>query len=292
MAEKKKRTTMSVAEMRRILGLGKTDSYWLIHKECFKTVLINGKMRVDISSFEKWYANQVKHKKVDGPPPGEELKVRSYSPREAAAILGIDESSFYYLIKRDHIPTILVDAWIRIPKEAFDTWYKSQRKHRTAEDKERDRELEESTLTMPEMAKELGITRSNVYSILKGKRNQGKFEIVTVADKKRITKESFEKWYAGQDRYIKVSDRPAEEQKKIEWKKKVKKKPRLIVDPEKSLYSVQETAVLLDITVKEVYEQIRCGNLEVMRLGNKFRIRRDDINWWLVQHKQELESEE
>ena len=292
MAEKKKRTTMSVAEMRRILGLGKTDSYWLIHKECFKTVLINGKMRVDISSFEKWYANQVKHKKVDGPPPGEELKVRSYSPREAAAILGIDESSFYYLIKRDHIPTILVDAWIRIPKEAFDTWYKSQRKHRTAEDKERDRELEESTLTMPEMAKELGITRSNVYSILKGKRNQGKFEIVTVADKKRITKESFEKWYAGQDRYIKVSDRPAEEQKKIEWKKKVKKKPRLIVDPEKSSYSVQETAVLLDITVKEVYEQIRCGNLEVMRLGNKFRIRRDDINWWLVQHKQELESEE
>ena len=292
MAEKKKRTTMSVAEMRRILGLGKTDSYWLIHKECFKTVLISGKMRVDISSFEKWYANQVKHKKVDGPPPGEELKVRSYSPREAAAILGIDESSFYYLIKRDHIPTILVDAWIRIPKEAFDTWYKSQRKHRTAEDKERDRELEESTLTMPEMAKELGITRSNVYSILIGKRNQGKFEIVTVADKKRITKESFEKWYAGQDRYIKVSDRPAEEQKKIEWKKKVKKKPRLIVDPEKSLYSVQETAVLLDITVKEVYEQIRCGNLEVMRLGNKFRIRRDDINWWLVQHKQELESEE
>lgn len=292
MAEKKKRTTMSVAEMRRILGLGKTDSYWLIHKECFKTVLINGKMRVDIASFEKWYSNQVKHKKVDGPPPGEELKVRSYSPREAAAILGIDESSFYYLIKRDHIPTILVDAWIRIPKEAFDTWYKSQKKHRTAEDKERDRELEESTLTMPEMAKELGITRSNVYSILKGKRNQGKFEIVTVADKKRITKESFEKWYVGQDRYIKVSDRPEKEQKAIELNKKVKKKPRLIVEPDKATYSVPETAVLLDITVKEVYEQIRCGNLEVMRLGNIFRIRRDDIHWWLAQQKKELESEE
>lgn len=292
MAEKKKRTTMSVAEMRRILGLGKTDSYWLIHKECFKTVLINGKMRVDIASFEKWYSNQVKHKKVDGPPPGEELKARSYSPREAAAILGIDESSFYYLIKRDHIPTILVDTWIRISKDEFENWYKTQKKHRTAEDKERDRELEESTLTMPEMAKELGITRSNVYSILKGKRNQGKFEIVTVADKKRITKESFEKWYAGQDRYIKVSDRSEKEQKAIELNKKVKKKPRLIVEPDKATYSVPETAVLLDITVKEVYEQIRCGNLEVMRLGNKFRIRRDDIHWWLAQQKKELESEE
>lgn len=291
MAEKKKRTTMSVAEMRRILGLGKTDSYWLIHKECFKTVLINGKMRVDIASFEKWYSNQVKHKKVNGPPPGEELKARSYSPREAAAILGIDESSFYYLIKRDHIPTILVDTWIRIPKDEFEKWYASQHKHRTAEDKERDRELEENTLTMPEMARELGVDRSTVYSILNGKRNRGKFEMIIVADRKRITRESFEKWYAEQDKYIKVSDRSKEEQREITLNEKAKKKPRLIIDPDKSAYSVPEAAVLMDISVKEVYEQVRLGNLEAMQVGNKFRIRRDDIRWWLVQHKKDLESE-
>ena len=34
---------------------------------------MNGQMRVDIASFEKWYANQVKHKKVNGAEPGAEL---------------------------------------------------------------------------------------------------------------------------------------------------------------------------------------------------------------------------
>lgn len=37
------RTTMSVPEMRRMLGLGKTDSYWLVHKNCFETILVAGK---------------------------------------------------------------------------------------------------------------------------------------------------------------------------------------------------------------------------------------------------------
>lgn len=74
MPEKKKKTTMSVTEMRKMLGLGKTDSYWLVHKNCFETIIVNGKMRIVIDSFEKWYANQIKHAKVDGPPPGEELR--------------------------------------------------------------------------------------------------------------------------------------------------------------------------------------------------------------------------
>lgn len=42
-------------------------------QEFFKTEIINGQMRVDLESFEKWYANQVKHKKVNGEDPGAEL---------------------------------------------------------------------------------------------------------------------------------------------------------------------------------------------------------------------------
>ena len=67
------KTTMSVREMQHLLGLGKTDSYWLLHKNFFEVILINDKMRIVISSFEKLYANQVKYHKVNGPPPGEEL---------------------------------------------------------------------------------------------------------------------------------------------------------------------------------------------------------------------------
>ena len=33
MAERPKKTTMSVREMREMLGLGKTDSYWLLKKK-------------------------------------------------------------------------------------------------------------------------------------------------------------------------------------------------------------------------------------------------------------------
>ena len=55
------KTTMSVREMQHLLGLGKTDSYWLIHKNLFEVILINEKRRIVISSFEKWYTNQVKY---------------------------------------------------------------------------------------------------------------------------------------------------------------------------------------------------------------------------------------
>ena len=68
------KTTMSVREMQHLLGLGKTDSYWLLHKNFFEVILINDKMRIVISSFEKWYANQIKYHKVTGEEPGKELK--------------------------------------------------------------------------------------------------------------------------------------------------------------------------------------------------------------------------
>ena len=39
-------TTMSVREMRELLGIKKTDSYWLLKKNCFEIVKISGKMRI------------------------------------------------------------------------------------------------------------------------------------------------------------------------------------------------------------------------------------------------------
>lgn len=229
----KKKTTMSVTEMRKMLGLKKTDSYWLVHKNCFETVMVNGKMRIVIESFEKWYANQIKHKKVDGPPPGEELRAYSYSVRDIAEMLSIDESSVYYLIKRDQIPTFKVETWTRIRKDDFENWYASQNKHRTQEDREKDAMKEAETLTMPEMAKELYITRKDVYNILSKKEKQDIFDIVVIADKKRVTRESFERWYAGQSKYRKLSDRTPEELEQIRMAAKKKETPRLEVDPDK-----------------------------------------------------------
>jgi len=286
----KKKTTMSVTEMRKLLGLGKTDSYWLVHKNCFETIMVNGKMRIVIDSFEKWYANQIKHVKVDGPPPGEELRSYSYSVRDVAQMLSIDESSVYYLIKRDQIPTFKVETWTRIRKKDFDKWYASQNKHRTREDREKDAQMEAETLTMPEMARELYITRKDVYNILAKKENQDIFEIVVIADKKRITRESFERWYAGQSKYRKLSDRSPEELYEIRMAEKKKETPRLEVDPDKPSYNVRETAVLMDITPDEVRQLIRDGKLAAKKYGATYIVRRENIDWWLEQQKLLAES--
>ena len=290
MISEQSKTTMSVAEMRKMLGVGKSDAYWLVHKKCFETIRVNGKMRIVISSFEKWYANQVKHAKVDGPPPGEELKAASYSVREIAQMLSIDESSVYYLIKRDRIPTFQAETWTRIRKKDFDRWYTAQNKHRTREDRERDAGLEAETLTMPEMARQLCITRKEVYRILAKKENRGVFDIVVIADRKRVTRESFEQWYAGQTEYRKLSDRTPEELEQNRMAEKKKENPRLMVSPDKPSYNVRETAILMDLTPDEVRQLIRDGILAAKKYGASYIIRRESIKWWLEQQRLFTES--
>ena len=122
----KSKKTMSVPEMRRLLEFKKTDSYWLVHRNFFQTYIVNGQMRVDIASFEKWYANQVKHKKVNGEEPGAELMKSSYSFRDAANLLGIHSSNLYEIWRDQNLKTITVDFTKRIPIEVFEEWYEHQ----------------------------------------------------------------------------------------------------------------------------------------------------------------------
>ena len=196
-----KRTWMTVPEMGKLLGLKKTDRYWLVHKNVFESKEIAGKIRINIASFEKWYANQIKYHKVTGEEPGKELKSWSYSVKEVADLLGVDEYLVYDLLKKNQMEAVIVDYWKRIPKESFQNWYKSQSRYRTREDREKDALLEDATITMPEMAQLLGTTRSSVYTILDNPKYSHFFEFIVIAEKKRITKESFQKFLEGQDRY-------------------------------------------------------------------------------------------
>lgn len=153
-----KRTWMTVPEMGKLLGLKKTDRYWLVHKNVFESKEIAGKIRINIASFEKWYANQIKYHKVTGEEPGKELKSWSYSVKEVEDLLGVDEYLVYDLLKKNQMEAVIVDYWKRIPKESFQNWYKSQFRYRTKEDREKDALLEDATITMPEMAQLLGLT--------------------------------------------------------------------------------------------------------------------------------------
>lgn len=69
-----RKKSMSVMEMGRMLGLGKTNSYWLIKKRYFKTITVAGKMRVLVDSFEDWYQKQTHYKKVSGTEKGQEAE--------------------------------------------------------------------------------------------------------------------------------------------------------------------------------------------------------------------------
>lgn len=276
---KKKKATMSVPEMQRLLGLGKTDAYWLIKKQCFETVVIAGKMRVVIDSFEHWYANQVKHSKVHGPPPGKELRAKSYSPQELAEELGVALSTIYDIIKRCHIETFEVDTWMRISKDVFKKWYKAQHKYRTRADRARDAALEADTLTMPEVAKLLQIPRKDVYTLLLYGKDRDKFEFVTIASRRRVTKASFDCWYADQNKSFKTGNTPPRSRNEI--------------DQTKSAFSMREVAILLHITYNDVRQMIQSGELSAQKCGKKFLIPRDEIQWILLQqeNKHEIRGE-
>ena len=61
----KNKKSMSVLEMRKILGLGKTEAYWLVKKNYFEVITVAGKMREMVDSFEEWYAAQSHYKRIE-----------------------------------------------------------------------------------------------------------------------------------------------------------------------------------------------------------------------------------
>lgn len=284
------KTTMSVVEMGQILGLCKTEAYWLVHKKYFETTLVQGIMRVNIESFEHWYANQLKRKKVDGTPPGEELRSCSYSIQEIADLLNVSNDVAYTLIKRHRIETFQADTRMRVLKDVFQKWYQSQTRYRTKEDRERDAELEKASMTMPQMAKLLGITRDEVYAILGKKKNQRVFKIIVVADKKRITYESFERWYQAQDHYQKITEKPSRlpaEQEMVDDEQR-----NALLCSDRTSFTVSEAALLIGVPKRKIYRMIKEELLDSISSGRRIRIRRSALAWWLSPQDEVFRKEE
>lgn len=289
--ETKKKKTMSVREMGRLLGLKKVESYWLVHKEYFRTVEVNGMLRVDTESFEEWYASQIRYHKVTGEPPGEKLRQESYSARDIAELLSITEDTAYDIIRRYQLPTELVYHWKRVPKAAFDAWYASQSKYRTVEDREKDKELEINSMTMPEMARLLDVPRSCVYEILRSERGRRTLQVFELAGKKRILNRSFEIWYAGQTEYLKPEDRKEHpEARNVHYadcltgrinKKKYIPPREFSSNPE--YLSVDEAACLAACPRDRILKWIRKSKFPVIRSGKHLiRIPRMDFENFLL----------
>lgn len=138
--------------------------------------------------------------------------------------------------------------------------------------------------------RDLMISRKEVYNLLASPQNAGVFEYEVIADRKRITKESFARWYAGQDKYCTFEDLPPEEQARIEKIKQEAAMPRLKVADDKPSYDLQEVAILLNMSYRDVSALIRDGYLEAKQFGKKKYVLRDELQWFLLQQKLNRES--
>lgn len=276
------KTTMSVPEMRELLGLKKTESYWLVHKNFFQTASIGGEMRVVISSFEKWYENQVHYSKVNGPAPGEQLCRSSYSVKDISQLLGLDDSTVYDLLAREGIKTITVDHQKRVKRSVFEEWYSQQKHYRTQQDREADQELVRISMSLPEMARVLGVDRNEAYHLADTVRD---LIIIRVAGKRRVLTESFEKWYSNQSEYKKLEERSEKEITQIQRKTRDQILKRKIAESlrdvklTKARYTIKETAEIFKISESTVQRMIQSGGLKARRLKNTWYIVRDDIEY-------------
>ena len=124
----KNNKTITVMDVSRILGLGKTATYRLINKNLFKKFLVFGKIRVDVESFEEWYSGQFHYKKISGELPGTKYG-ETLSPLEIARLLNIPRSTARDLLTDGKVDYVLVNGNRRVPRESFEKWYASQTKY-------------------------------------------------------------------------------------------------------------------------------------------------------------------
>jgi len=273
-----KRKSFTVPEFRKMLGIRKTDSYWILKHRQIETVTINGQIRILKSSFDEWYSNQIKYHIIGGPEPGENLKLNSYSPRDMAELLAISEDIAYTLISRGHFETFTVDYEIRVTKESFERWYASQDKYRLEDDRQRDLPLLAISYSMPDIRRLLGVHRNTVYYIIE--HYEDAFEVLTVAGQKRITIDSFNRWYASQSRYKIQDDSVTIKPDKLDISAVIEENKDAGIEatvqpetsPEKEVYRLEELMALLNISRKTAYRLIQSGELLAVKAGKAYLI--------------------
>ena len=293
------KTTISVPEMTRLLGLKKTEGYWLVHKNCFQTVTIAGQMRIVLSSFEDWYANQTHYKKIDGSAPGSEVESISYSIKDLSELLNISDDSVYELLERESIPVIMVSNQKRVKKRIFHKWLSQQSHYRTPQQRASDSKAKKASMSLPEMGRMICLNRNQAYHLVKITQE---LEVIVIGDQKRVTIDSFNSWYAGQSEYRKFSELSKEEQEQFiaehenESLGKVlrnKKEKEFKEKFSKEWYTVNDVAAILEISKSAVLRLIRSGQLGANEVNHSWRILKQDIIWYMnpPQIKKEEESD-
>ena len=200
------RSTMSVPEMRKLLGLKKTDSYWLVHKNLFKTQIIGGMMRIDLESFEKWYADQDIYRKVTYIPTAEELEKGYICLQDAADLLGISREKLAKIARSEEIGRLLDSTicnnkrWIT--RKSFQLFLNAQNVYYILDDgdkQEKSQMLQEKDtvsleikeyISRQEAAELAGVSVSTVTKWMQS----GEFQCVGAGKVLRVHRQQFLNW--------------------------------------------------------------------------------------------------
>ena len=200
------RRTMSVPEMRKLLGLKKTESYWLVHRKFFRTETIGGMMRIDLESFEKWYADQDIYCKVTHIPTAEELEKDYICLQDAADLLGISREKLAKIARREEIGRLLDSTicnnkrWIT--RKSFQLFLNAQNVYHIMNDGDKQEESqllqENKTLSLEikeyisrqEAAELAGVSVSTVTKWMQ----TGEFQCVGAVNVLRIHRQQFLNW--------------------------------------------------------------------------------------------------
>lgn len=161
--------------------------------------MIAGKIRVVKASFEGWYANQDRYRKIDGTSPGAALHADLYSIQDIALMLMLSKESAHELVHRQQLKALTINGEHRISKTDFNRWYASQPWYRNTEDRGHDRVAEETSMTVPDMGRLIGLDRREAWKLYR--REKEVLELIRIADRPRITMASFAKWYMNQKEY-------------------------------------------------------------------------------------------
>ena len=145
-------------------------------------------------------------------------------------------------------------------------------------------------MTVPEMGKLLGTTRSSVYAILDNPKYSHFFEFIVIAEKKRITKESFQKFLEGQDRYKLDPSNDYEELAQEQnialanfRRKKLSQTGIRGSNGNIKYLTFDEASYLAKVSRSMINKWADKGKFTVIKVGSRVRIRRDEFEDWMEQ---------
>lgn len=118
-----------IPEITEILGITIRQTYTLLSQEPFPIIRAVRKKLIPIKTFHTWVEKNHPHIKL---PEYSELPAflindkKSYSVPEVRAMLGMNKTSSYEMIKVGTFETIVINEHIRILRSSFEDWFHSK----------------------------------------------------------------------------------------------------------------------------------------------------------------------